>query len=194
MNKFAEIKTLLKGEEVVQHYLGSPQKRTYAGMWYKSPFRKEKTASFYVSEKGIHDFGSSEHYDIISFVAKYFNTDNYKALKILCNDFGLSLLNEKEDKETIKQLKEKREQERKRKQKIEIWFNNKMQNLCDEIQENERLIEIFEQTSNFQILKILYNRQSELEIKFEIMQSTKDKEKLYKGDQKWQMKSSYFID
>jgi len=194
MDKFAEIKTLLKEEEVIEHYLGKPEKRTYTGIWYKSPFRKEKTASFCVSEKGIHDFGSSEHYDIISFVAKYFNTDNYKALKILCNDFGLSLLEEKEDKETIRQLKEKREKERKRKLKIEIWFNDKIQNLCDEIQENKKLIKIFENSSYFKTLKILYDKQVKLEIEFEIMQNTKDKEKLYKGDQKWQMKSSYFID
>lgn len=182
MNKFAEIKTLLKGEEVIQHYLGIPHKRTYAGIWYKSPFRKEKTASFYVSEKGIHDFGSSEHYDIISFVAKYFNTDNFNALKILCNDFGLSLLNEEESKESIKKLKQKREEEQKRKMKIEKWYNNKMQKLCDEIKENERLIKIFEKTSYFETLKILYDKQVKLEIEFEIMQSTKDKEKLYKGD------------
>lgn len=182
MNKFAEIKTLLKGEEVVQHYLGSPQKRTYAGMWYKSPFRKEKTASFYISEKGIHDFGSSEHYDIISFVAKYFNTDNYNALKILCNDFGLSLIDEKQDKETIKQLKQEREQERKRKLKIDNWFNSKMQDLCDEIQETEKLIKLFEKTSYFEALEILYDKQAKLEIECEIMLSTKDKEKLYKGD------------
>lgn len=181
MDKFTEIKTLLKGEEVVQHYLGMPDKKTYTGMWYKSPFRKEKTASFYVSEKGIHDFGSSEHYDIISFVAKYFNTDNYNALKILCNDFGLSLLKQKEKKETIKQLKAKREKEKERKLKIEKWFYTEMQTLCNEIQETERLIRIFKNTSYFEALKILYAKQIKLEIEFEIMQSTKDKEKLYKG-------------
>ena len=129
MDRFAEIKTLLKGEEVIEHYLGKPEKRTYTGIWYKSPFREEKTASFYVSEKGIHDFGSSEHYDIISFIVKYFNTDNYNALKILCNDFGLSLLEEKEDKEIIRKLKIKREKEKLRKQKIETWFKNKIQNI-----------------------------------------------------------------
>lgn len=182
MNKFAEIKILLKGEEVIQHYLGNPQKKTYIGMWYKSPFRKEKTASFYVSEKGIHDFGSSEHYDIISFVAKYFNTDNYNALKILCNDFGLSLLNGKESKESINKLKQKREEERKRKIKIEKWYNSKMQKLCNEIQENEKLIGILKKTSYFETLKILYDKQVKLEIEFEIMQNTRDKEKLYKGD------------
>lgn len=182
MNKFAEIKTLLKGEEVIEHYLGVPYKRTNKGMWYKSPFRKEKTASFYVSEKGIHDFGSSEHYDIISFVVKYFNTDNLQALKILCNDFGLSLFDEQESKESIKKLKQKREEEKRKREKIEKWFNRKMQKLCDEIQENEKLIRIFKKTSYFETLKILYDNQVKLEIEFEIMQNTKDKEKLYKGD------------
>ena len=182
MNKFAEIKTLLKGEEVIQHYLGTPDKRTYTGIWYKSPFRKEKTPSFCVSQKGIHDFGDSEHYDIISFVVKYFNTDNFNALKILCNDFGLSLLDKQESQETIKRLKIKREEERRRKENIEKWFNTKMQKLCDEIQENNKLIEIFENSSNFKVLGILYDKQTKLEIEFEIMQSTKDKEKLYKGD------------
>lgn len=181
MNKFAEIKKLLKGEEVVEHYLGKPDKRTYAGIWYKSPFRQEKTPSFCVSHKGIHDFGSSEHYDIISFVARYFNTDNLNALKILCNDFGLSLFDEKESKETIKQLKIKREQERRKKEKIEKWFNRKMQNICDDIQENEKLIKIYEKSSNFEVLRILYDKQTKLEIEFEIMQSTKDKESLYEG-------------
>ena len=182
MNKFAEIKTLLKGEEVIQYYLGRPDKTTYTGIWYKSPFRKEKTPSFCVSEKGIHDFGDSQHYDIISFIAKYFNTDNFNALKILCNDFGLSLLDQHEDKEKIRQLKIKREQERRRKEKIEKWFNTKMQKLCNDIQENEKLIKIFENSSNFEVLSILYDRQVKLEVEFEIMQSTKDKEKLYKGD------------
>lgn len=181
MNKFAEIKNLLKGEEVVEHYLGKPDKRTYAGIWYKSPFRQEKTPSFCVSKKGIHDFGSSEHYDIISFVAKYFNTDNLNALKILCNDFGLSLFDEKESKETIKQLKIKREQERRKKERIEKWFNRKMQNICDDIQENEKLIKIYEKSSNFEVLRILYDKQTKLEIEFEIMQSTKNKESLYEG-------------
>lgn len=188
MNKFAEIKNILKGEEVVQHYLGKPDKQTSTGIWYKSPFRQEKTASFCVSKKGIHDFGSGEHYDIISFIAKYFNTDNYRALKILCNDFGLGLLNNKEDKETIKKLKFKRQQEQKRKHKIELWFNEKFQNVCNELSENEKLIKIFKNSCYFDALSILYDRQVKLEIEFEEMQVTKDKEKyyeIYEGSYKW---------
>ena len=188
MDKFAEIKKLLKGEEVVRHYLGKPDKQTSTGIWYKSPFRHEKTASFCVSEKGIHDFGSSEHYDIISFIAKYFNTDNYRALKILCNDFNLSLLNEKQDNETIKKLKFKRQQEQKRKQKIELWFSEKFQNVCNELSENEKLMKIFENSYYFDTLSILYDRQVKLEIEFEEMQITKDKEKyyeIYERSHKW---------
>ena len=169
MDKFAEVKSLLKGEEVVEHYLGAPYKKTNKGLWYKSPFRNEKTASFYVSEKGIHDFGSSEHYDIISFVVKYFNTDNYNALKILCNDFGLPFLEQKEDRETIKKLKAKRERERRQKENEKRKFNFEMQQLCDDLQETEKLIRIFEQSSYFDVLKILYDKQTKLEVRFEQM-------------------------
>ena len=56
-----------------------------------------------------------------------------------------------------------------------------MQKLCDDILENEKLIKIFENSSNFEVLSILYAKQIKLEIDFEIMQSTKDKEKLYEG-------------
>ncbi len=174
MNKFTEIKSLLKGEEVVEHYLGMPCKKTNKGSWYVSPFRKEKTASFYVSEKGIHDFGSSEHYDIISFVVKYFNTDNYNALKILCNDFGLPFLEEKQDRKTIKRLKAKREQERKQKEQQKNKFNLGMQKLCDKSKEVEKLIEIFEKTSYFETLKILYDMQVKIEVKFEQMQKIRN--------------------
>ena len=108
MNRFKEIKNILNPQEVVQKYLGLPEKKTGTGLWYKSPFRKEKTASFCVSSKGIHDFGDSTHYDIISFVQKYFDTTPSRALEILCNDFGLyGLGNEYETQEIIRRLKKK---------------------------------------------------------------------------------------
>lgn len=174
MDKFAEIKSVLKGEEVVEHYLGMPYKKTSKGSWYISPFRKEKTASFYVSEKGIHDFGSSEHYDVISFVVKYFNTDNYNALKILCNDFGLPFLEQKQDRETIKKLKAKREQERKQKEEKKKKFNLEMQKMCNKSKEVEKLVQIFEKTSYFEVLRILYDEQAKTEIKFEQMLKIKN--------------------
>lgn len=167
INYFKEIKELLDNFQVVERYLGTPYKQTRKGLWYKSPFRDEKTASFYVSEKGIHDFGSSEHYDIIGFVAKYFNTDTYKALKILCNDFGLTLLNKKQDKRTIRLLKAKREQERKQRELEKRKHYQEMRELCNELLEIEELIRIFEKTSYFETLKILYDKQSTLETIFE---------------------------
>jgi len=182
MNKYKEIKNILKNKEVVQKYLGIPEKCTHVGNWYKSPFRKEKTASFCVSEKGIHDFGDSTHYDIISFVQKYFNTTAYQALEILCNDFNINYLeNEYQNKETIKLLKQKRQEEKQIKQIIEQWFNEEIQKVCDEMIVNRKCLDIFEKKANLEVLKILYDEQVKLEYYFEnlYIANEETKEKLY---------------
>lgn len=181
MNKFKEIKNMLTCIEVVQRYLGLPVKHNSTGSWYISPFRKEKTASFCVSSKGIHDFGDSMHYDIISFVGKYFNCSTYQALEILCNDFGIAMTNEYETKETIKMLKQKRAEERRIKEAIDTWFRRELINVCSELKINEKCIKIAEKHCNFEALKILYNEQNKLEYKFEILfkSDERTKEKLY---------------
>lgn len=182
MNKFNEIKTILKADIVIQHYLGLPEKHSYAGNWYKSPFRKEKTASFCVSDKGIHDFGDSTHYDIISFVQKYFNTTPYKALGILCNDFNIYQLgNEYEDKKIIEMLKKKEKQERQIKEKIEKWYNREIQRISDEIIANRKCLNIFKDKHNFILMQLLYNEQVKLEYYWEILFNADErtKEKLY---------------
>ena len=84
MNKFKEIKTMLTNKEVVTRYLGTPIKTTSTGIWYKSPFRSERTASFCVSNKGIHDFGTGQHYDVISFVSALFEISYWEATKKIC--------------------------------------------------------------------------------------------------------------
>lgn len=182
MNKYKEIKSILNNREVVQRYLGFPEKQNSTGNWYKSPFRQEKTASFCVSDKGIHDFGDGRHYDIISFVQRYFNSTSYQALEILCNDFNINGLdNEYETKKTIEILKRKREEEKVIKEKIKKWFNEEMQKVCDEIKINRRCLEILEKNTNFETLKILYDEQVKLEYYFEILFNAdeKQKEKLY---------------
>lgn len=69
-----ELKMLVKPTEVAIRYLGTPLKERYGKLWYKSPFRNERTASFVVSDKkGFHDFGDSWHGDILSFVERLFN-------------------------------------------------------------------------------------------------------------------------
>jgi len=183
MNKFQEIKSILTANVVIQHYLGLPEKHNTVGDWYKSPFRKEKTASFCVSDKGIHDFGDSTHYDIISFTAKYFNTTQGRALEILSNDFNIQLGNEYENKQIIEIIKRQREEEKIIKNKINKWFNATFQKLCDEYQTNMKAIKILGKTGYEEALSILYKREIELDLLLDkfINAKEEEKEKLYIG-------------
>lgn len=182
MNKFKEIKSCLSNQQVVQRYLGLPEKRTSTGLWYKSPFRKERTASFCVSDKGIHDFGDSHHYDIISFVEKYFNTTTTQALDIICNDFGLSFNNPYKNKTVIKILKKKRQEENEIREKVDSWYTEEMQKICNDIQEIRRELAVLKDTTYYESLAILYDKQVKAEIKFELLLDIcKDEEKKSKA-------------
>lgn len=178
MNKFYELKRMLDNKQVVEHYLGTPSKENSSGLWYKSPFRTEKTASFLVSNKGIHDFGDSEHYDIISFVAKYYNTTQLNAFEILCRDFGINLGNEYENKEILKNIKKKRDEEEKAKRLVKEWYINEMKTLCDELITNDKCINIFKYRPNFKTLSILYDEQTKLECYFEELSKANDEDKI----------------
>ena len=81
----------LKATDVAEAYIGQAEKINGDSLIYYSPLRpKERTPSFFVSNmKGIHDFGTGEHYNIISFVAKLFNLDYWSATKKLIIDFQL---------------------------------------------------------------------------------------------------------
>ena len=188
MNKFKELKQYLNNQQVVQRYLGLPEKKTSTGIWYKSPFRQERTASFCVSNRGIHDFGDSAHYDIISFVEKYFNVTPNQAVDILCNDFGLSLNNPYRSQTVVNILKQKREEENKAKEIIETWFDNKFKNVSDELKNTRRLIDVLKNTTFFDALAILYMQEVKQEMLFEelfdISQDEEKKTKLYLEDLK----------
>ena len=164
MNGFKEIKKILKNKEVVEFYIGKPVKVTLSGNWYISPFRKEKTASFCVSDKGIHDFGDSKHYDLIGFVQRYFNTTPKNALRIIQQDFNIVLGNEYETNETIEILKQKRKEEQEIKRKINDWFLIEFNRLCDEEQINNKCIDIFSRKANLEVLKILYDKELKLDL------------------------------
>ena len=169
MNRFKALKANLTNEQVVQRYLGLPEKRTSTGLWYKSPFRKERTASLCVSQKGIHDFGDSSHYDIISFIEKYFNVNPSQACDILCNDFGLSFNNPYQNRQVLDLLKRKRQEEQEIKQKVEDWYNQKMQTVCDELMVLRACINALKRTTYFSSLAILYEQETKLEVEFEIL-------------------------
>lgn len=183
MNKFQEIKAILKADIVIQHYLGLPEKHNSTGNWYKSPFRKEKTASFCVSNKGIHDFGDSMHYDIISFVQKYFNTTPSKAIEILSIDFNLNLENEYENEKIIAILKQQREEQQEMKRKIEKWFYTTFKRLCEEYRVNLQAVKILKGKGYTEALNILYLRDIKLDMlidEFICADETK-KERMYLG-------------
>ena len=167
MDKFLEVKRALENRQVVQKYLGTPSKSTFKGDWYLSPFREEKTASLYVSEKGIHDFGSSKHYDIIDFVAEYYKVKPLQALKILCEDFGIVIKEERIDKASLRKIRQEREKQKELKENATNFYNEEVQKLCDEIQINQKLIKIFKKSFKYEALEVLYNQEIFLELKFE---------------------------
>lgn len=178
MNKFKEVKNLLSAEDVIQKYLGEPMKTTRTTMWYKSPFRNEKTPSFCVSNRGIHDFGESRHYDIISFTQRYFNVDSLRALEILCTDFNISLKEENFNREEIEKMIKQREIQRQHKENVEKWYNLELQEICNQDLELNKILKYLESSKKFDAMKEIYKQKQLLEYKFYVFIST-DKEKLY---------------
>jgi hypothetical protein len=69
--------------------IGFEGKLKYSYMWYNSPFRNEKTASFRVDirENRWIDFGTSDMKkgDLVDLVKLIYNTDTKGALNILCS-------------------------------------------------------------------------------------------------------------
>lgn len=181
MNKFLEVKQVLENRQVVQKYLGPPSKITFKGDWYLSPFREEKTASLYVSEKGIHDFGSSKHYDIIDFVSEYYKVKPLQALKMLCEDFGIVIKEEHIDKESLRKIRQEREKQKELRENAIRFYNGEVQKLCDEIQTNQKLIQIFKKSFKYEGLEVLYKQEIFLELTFEELtnMTTEDKVRWY---------------
>lgn len=132
MNNPKEIKELLNPTLVARHYLGSPDKTTRDKIWYKSPWRNERTASFMVDNISFHDFGEGWDGDVISFVERYYNTDFITAMKILTSDFNLPE-DEKISPDLKDYIKQQRDEERKIQQAIENWFKTTLSDLCDKL-------------------------------------------------------------
>ena len=140
MNKAEYLKQVLTPTVVAQRYLGHPVKSNSLGMWYKSPFRSERTASFLVNDlKGIHDFGTGVHYDIISFVQELFKIDFMTAINKLSYDFGI-INCEQTSKEFRLYINRKREEEMLIKRNLDQWFKKTYSKLCDKFHEWEKII------------------------------------------------------
>ena len=167
MNNPEQIKQLLTPIMVAQHYLGQGKTKGNR-LWYKSPFRNERTASFMVSEEAYHDFGDGWHGDVIDFIERYYNTDFINAMKILSRDFGLPE-DEPISKEVEQYIKRKREEEQQMKRNLDDWFNSTYNKLCDKLQITEKAIKNTAMKNKLVGLwKYLYNREIKLEILWEI--------------------------
>ncbi len=98
-NIFKEVKEYLNPKQVASYYISEKGKISGNNVFYKSPFRQEKTASFCVNnEKGFHDYGTGWHGDIINFVQELYHLTPIDAAKTLIQDFALPIkINEKSD-------------------------------------------------------------------------------------------------
>ena len=90
MSNLDEITKIVSPVDVALRYLGQPNTTRGNKLWYKSPFRNERTASLMVDEKSFHDFGDNWDGGIFDFVQRYYQVNLPEAIKIIKSDFGLA--------------------------------------------------------------------------------------------------------
>ena len=91
-NIWKEIKEELTAKEVVEHFLGPPQKISGSSYFWSSPFRKGDTdPSFSANDTYIKDFGGDFSGDIFEFVMEFKNVSKKESLEILKSDFNLEV-------------------------------------------------------------------------------------------------------
>ena len=180
MNK-EYLKQVINPKDLAMKTLGQPITRKGNSIWYKSPFRvEERTASFEVTDKSFHDFGTGEHFDIISFVRRYRHCSFKEACKWLANLYGIAD-NEYDNERVQRFLEQQRLAMKNYREKIETWFISLM-NLVEEVwDENEECIKAVGLDTT--TLAILYDRQIFLGcLREEILETNtfEEKEKLRK--------------
>lgn len=121
MDIYKFLKDSLDARDVAKKYLGNPIKISSDKLWYKSPFRTEKTASFMVSKTHMYDFGSATKYSIIDFCKDLWGKDIYTTAKVLAQDFGININNNLSNEE-IKEIKRKQEERLKLQKAKKDWF------------------------------------------------------------------------
>ena len=166
-------------------------KKSGSNLFYKSPFRNEKTASFCVNnEKGFHDYGDGWHGDIINFVQELYHISPIAAAKTLIQDFSLPI--QMEQKANYKQMKTQKHKNllnKKVRDALENWFNTTFIKLCDVDKTNRICIETlskriknikdFENDDISNSLQYLYYQQSEINLWIEeFINTTTEDEKI----------------
>ena len=172
-NIFKEIKDYLKPQQVAEYYISEKGKHSGSNVFYKSPFRNEKTASFCVNnEKGFHDYGNGWHGDIISFVQELYNLSPIDAAKTIIKDFALPInINQRTSYKQIKSLRNKSLLNKKVRDGLNNWFNNTYIKLCDVNKANQICINILtknmvnlENDDTLQALQYLYTEQIKINL------------------------------
>lgn len=105
-------KQKLTTEQVLEHYLGEPNRTKK----YRCPFHQDKTPSLSIDTRTgrFRCFSCGAHGDMIDFVQQYHEVSTQKeALEILDRDFCLGLSDLQEDKVAVKEAIRKREEEAK---------------------------------------------------------------------------------
>ena len=166
-------------------------KKSGGNLFYKSPFRNEKTASFCVNnQKGFHDYGDGWHGDIISFVQELYHISPIDAAKTLIQDFSLPIkIEQKTDYKQIKTQRQKNLLNKKVREALDNWFNNTFIQLCDSnkmnqiciytLSKNIKNINDFENNDLTNALQYLYNNQTGINLWIdEFINTTTEDEKI----------------
>lgn len=184
-NIFKEVKEYLNPKQVASYYISEKGKISGNNVFYKSPFRQEKTPSFCVNnEKGFHDYGTGWHGDIINFIQELYHLTPIDAAKTLIQDFALPIkINEKSDYKQVKAQKHKNLLNKKVRDALNNWFNSTFIKLCDANKLNQICIESlskqiksiddFEKEDLQIALQYLYYQQTEINLWIESFIDTK---------------------
>jgi len=79
--------------EILQKNGFEPQKMASNGTWFYSPFRNEKTASFFVDNKnGFYDFGSGVGGDVIKLICELQKITFVESVKLLLQENNFSFV------------------------------------------------------------------------------------------------------
>lgn len=175
------LKSVINPADLAYKILGTPIHQKGKANWYKSPLRaEERTASFEVSDRGFHDFGTGEHLDVIGFIQRYKGCSFKDACEYLKRLYGLSE-NEYETEEVRRTLERERLAMKAYTEKIKRWFVDFMAFVERAWDENEACINAL--PGYLDSLAILYDRQVFLGcLREEILEvdTFEDKERLRK--------------
>lgn len=167
-----EIKRIIKPQDVAYRYLGVPNKRGNK-LWYKAPWRDERTASLLVDDRGFYDFGESWGGDIFAFTQKYFRVDFKTAYAMICRDFNITT-DDNFSNESTRHTIELRKQETEIKNRLREWFDEIWNKLCEELHIVQKAIPYLRGDA----LAIYYDKEFKIELLIEQLENIKTTEEI----------------